>query len=248
MTATITRAVSLEPDTRAAIYGLFAHAFAYPDSERIAAIHESADAVLALDAPMPLLRLAALARQAGRESLEPVYVSLTTFSSSPDCPAFETAYFGSEPLRQTQRMADIAGFYRAFGVDATAGGIRPDELPVELEFMAFLCTKEVYAIEHLGAPRTAQARKAQRVFLKEHLGRWGSVFARKISGQAPAGHFYALAGETLALWLEAECARMAVVPDLVSGEDLATWPSPVSHGPEFAGNANFVPMEELHVR
>jgi len=248
MTATTTRPATLEPNTRAAIYGLFAQAFAYPDEERIAALHEAAQAVLALDCPLPLMRVAALAREVRRESLEPVFVTLTTFSSSPDCPAFETAYFGSEPLRQTQRMADIAGFYRAFGVDATSGGMRPDELPVELEFMAFLCSKEAYAIEHLGAPRTGQARKAQRVFLKEHLGRWGSVFARKISQQAPPGHFYGLAGRTLVSWLEAECSRMAVVPEQVSGEDLATWPAPVSHGPEFAGNANFVPMEELHVR
>ena len=158
--------------SRAAAYTLFAHAFAYPDAERITALREAANEVFEVGNSMALMRLAAIAREVRQENLESVYVTLTTFSSSPDCPAFESAYFGNEPLRQTQRMADIAGFYRAFGVDATAGGFRPDELPVELEFMAFLCLKEAYAAEHLGAPRTGQAKKAQRVFLEEHLGRF----------------------------------------------------------------------------
>lgn len=247
MTATTTQERIDQAIARAAAYTLFAHAFAYPDAERLTALREAANDVIEFGESLLLMRLATIAREARQESLEPVYVTLTTFSSSPDCPAFESAYFGNEPIRQTQRMADIAGFYRAFGVDATAGGFRPDELPVELEFMAFLCMKEAYAVEHLGAPRAGQARKAQRVFLAEHLGRWAGVFGRKIAQQAPPGHLYSLAGETLSSWLKGECERTGITPEEVTGEDLANWPMPVSHGPEFAGNASFVPMEELVV-
>lgn len=233
---------------RSMVYALFAHVFAYPDEERTEELRQAAADVLQTAAAIPLMRLATLAGESTRESLEPVYVSVITLSSSPDCPAFETAYFGNDAIQQTQRMADISGFYRAFGVDATEGGFRPDELPVELEFMGYLCNKEAYAIEHMGAPRAGQARKAQRTFLNEHLGRWGGVFGRKVAKTAPYGHFYSVAGETLALWLEAECDRLGVTPEEVSGDASQVFAVPSSHGPEFAGNTSFVPMEELAVR
>ena len=68
--------------------------------------------------------------------------------------------------------------------------------------MAYLCRKEASAEEHLGAPRAGQARKAQRMFLEEHLGCWGAVFGHKVAAQAPIAHFYQVAGETLAYWKE----------------------------------------------
>lgn len=234
--------------SRAAAYALFANTFAYPDDERLLTLHEAAGEVLEMGGWIPLMRLAAVAREAERQSLEPVYVSATTFSSSPDCPAFETAYFGSDAQQQTHRMADIAGFYRAFGVDATSGGYRPDELAVELEFMAYLCRKEAYAIEHLGAPRSGQARRAQRMFLQQHLGRWARVFARKLEAATPLGHFYSVAALTLEQWLTAELVRTGAAPEEVPDDIRSAVPLPVSHGPEFAGNASFVPMEELAVR
>lgn len=230
---------------RSAAYALFAHAFAYPDGERIAALREAAADVLRAEPSLPLQRLAAIASEATGEALEPVFVGLTTFSSSPDCPNFETAYYSSEAVLQAQRMADVAGFYRAWGVDATTTGFRPDDLPVELEFMAFLCDKEAYAIEHMGAPRANQARKAQRIFLEEHLGCWGPAFGRRLAERAPAGHFYQLAGQTLRDWLGEEAAAVGARPVPVSGEPAPGWQTPISHGPEFAGNASFVSLDEL---
>ncbi|MGE0600518.1 MAG: molecular chaperone [Dehalococcoidia bacterium] len=229
---------------RANVFELFAHAFAHPDTGRVTVLRDAARAVLQGDCPLPILRLAVLARETDRNSLEPVYVSLTTLSSSPDCPSYESAYFGGEPQAQTQRMADIAGFYRAFGVDATEGGYRPDDLSVELDFMAFLCRKQAYAEDHLGAPRAGQARKAQRLFLGEHIGRWAPVFAESFASRAPAGHFYAVAGETMAWWLDQEFRKAGIMPEIVTGPVLGGI-SPASHGPEFAGDAAFIPVESL---
>ncbi len=56
----------IEANDRAAIYALFAHAFAYPDAERVSALHEAALDVLTIGGPLPLIRLAALARDAPR--------------------------------------------------------------------------------------------------------------------------------------------------------------------------------------
>jgi len=233
---------------RAAIYEFFAHAFAYPDQERVQALREAATVVLESECPVPILRLAVLAREANVVGFEAVYIQLNTLSSSPDCPTYESAYFGNDALQQTQRMADIAGFYRAFGVDATEGGYRPDELSVELEFMAFLCRKEAYADEHLGPPRARQARKAQRMFLQNHLGRWAGVFGEKLAAIAPRGHFYEAAAQTLAWWLDEECEDAGIQPDEVDPATMRPWPAPISHGPEFAGDASFVPIEAMGVR
>ena len=58
-----------------------------------------------------------------------------------DCPAYETAY--AHPFSRQRELADISGFYRAFGVQIE--GERPDHLAVECEFASLLCTKEAIA-------------------------------------------------------------------------------------------------------
>jgi DMSO reductase family type II enzyme chaperone len=232
---------------RAAAYTLLAHLFAYPDDEGVESIRVAALEAKEAAASIAILRLASVAEEPRREAMEPAYVRLNTFSTSPDAPMFETAYFGSDAQQQTQRMADIAGFYRAFGVESVSGVLRPDDLPVELEFMAYLCRKEAYAAEHMGAPRVGQARRAQRMFLQEHLGRWAPVLGQKLASSEDAGPFYRLCGETLAGWVQRECHECGAAPEPVSGQVSKDWQQPVSHGPEFAGEPSFVPLEELAV-
>ena len=65
-----------------------------------------------------------------------------------ECPPYETEYHpSSEPFFRSQEMADVAGFYRAFGLEtAQAARERPDYLGLELEFMAFLLLKKRLAL------------------------------------------------------------------------------------------------------
>lgn len=247
-TATACRAPIEALAARSAGYTLLAHVFAYPDGERVAAIQGAAAEFTASGIHSPLAGLASLSATVTPAELEPQYVRLCSLSSSPDCPTFETAYFSGDAIQQTTRMADIAGFYRAFGVDATSGGVRPDDLPVELEFMSFLCDKEAYAAEHLGAPRVKQAARAQRMFLGEHLGRWGAAFGRRVAARATPGSFYQVAGLALAEWIGDECALLGVRPEEVTGEPSTGWGQPISHGPEFAGPAMLVPLEDIEVK
>ena len=232
---------------RAVVYDFLAQAFAYPEDDRFLDLQNLARLIVTNGGWMPIVRLAALAREFTPERLRDEYSSALSLNSSPDCPLFETAYFGSDPQQQTQRMADVAGFYRAFGVDSGASDTRPDDLSVELEFMSYLCRKEAYALEHAGSPRVAQVRKAQRLFFENHLGRWAGVIGQKLSGIAAPGLFHATAGATLDAWAVLEAEALKVTPEPVTGH-AAQWLAPASHGPEFAGGASFVPMEELAVR
>jgi TorA maturation chaperone TorD len=197
---------------RAVGYTLLAHCFAYPDEPRVAAMQEAALAAAPLLGGTPLSVIASLAAGATSGQLEPAYVGMFTMSSSPDCPAFETAYIDNEAGRQTERMADIAGFYRAFGVDASAGGVRPDDICVELEFMGYLNRKQVYAAEHLGAPRVAQVLRAQRIFLQDHLGCWAGALGRRLVTHAGGAGFYARLGVAIEDWVDADLKDHAATP------------------------------------
>jgi TorA maturation chaperone TorD len=70
-------------------------------------------------------------------------------------------------------LADIAGFYRAFGVEITPGTERPDHIAVELEFMHLLAVKEVVAAgREDGGEHARICRDARATFFRDHLGRW----------------------------------------------------------------------------
>lgn len=218
---------------RAVGYSLLAHSFANPDESAIHAMQEAAAAAAPFLADSALGDLCRLAWEAEPEELLAAHTRLFTLSSSPDSPNFETAYFSSDPTQQTNRMADIAGFYRAFGVDTGGTGFRPDDISVELEFMGYLCRKEIYAGEHLGAPRVAQTKKAQRMFLAEHLGAWAGEFGRRVATRAGRSQFYQALGVALEDWMLAESAllgvEMAAPVNPVGG-----WPEPgeLSNEPE----------------
>jgi putative dimethyl sulfoxide reductase chaperone len=94
---------------------------------------------------------------------------------------YETEYGLPHEFRQSQELADIAGFYRAFGI--RAGGVlreRPDHLAVELEFMHLLCLKEAKALSCALSQEARVCRDAQGSFLKDHLGAWIGLFSQAL--------------------------------------------------------------------
>jgi TorA maturation chaperone TorD len=162
----------------------------------MAAMAELAELALAIDAGEPVRDLATAMLRADRAEIEREYASTFKMTNSPDCPTYESAYVCTDGGQQTTVMADVAGFYRAFGLEL-GEHVRPDEISTELEFAGFLCRKEAYAAEHLGAGRARQARRAQRMFFTEHLGQWGETFATHLLRTAPGGGFYEKAGRAL---------------------------------------------------
>jgi hypothetical protein len=131
------------------------------------------------------------------------------------CPMNEIEYgdIKADPLFQPHRLADLAAFYRAFGLEVTAAaGERQDHLCLELEFMCVLAAKEAYALEHqLATDQLAQCRDAQKKFLREHLGRWTPAFTRRLTAATNDPALRALAEFTRA-FVESECVRFGVNP------------------------------------
>lgn len=142
----------------------------------------------------------------------------------PDCPLYEAAGEAGDPVRMPQRLADLIGFYRAWGLEVAPGAHeRADHLALELEFMHYLAYREAYAGVHHGPERVAAVREAQRAFLAEHLARWASAVGRAVGVRA-AG-WLAAAGQLLERFLtwEAETHRVWAEP--------VSLPVPVGPGP-----------------
>ncbi len=95
---------------------------------------------------------------------------------------YETEYGLPNEYRLSQELADIAGFYQAFGFKV--GGLRrerPDHLATELEFLYVLALKEVYAIEQGIDEHIEVCIEARRSFLQDHIGRWIGFFAESLA-------------------------------------------------------------------
>ncbi|HZT81652.1 MAG TPA: molecular chaperone TorD family protein [Gemmataceae bacterium] len=137
---------------------------------------------------------------------------------SRECPPYETEYLpNEETFFRSQQLADISGFYRAFGVGPShSRPERPDHLALELEFMAFVLTKKRLAFgpEGDGAEAVEQAAvcdDAQAKFFRDHLAWWLPSFAAALRRKAGSG-FYAAVAEVLAALLPLERARFGVLP------------------------------------
>jgi TorA maturation chaperone TorD len=129
-------------------------------------------------------RLAARLDGAELEKLDRTYQEIFDPSGGLRCPPNETAYTAVTPqhgMTKSFELADIAGFYRAFGVEVTPGTERPDHIAVELEFMHLLAVKEmVAAAREDGEEHARICRDARATFFRDHLGRWFTPFCERL--------------------------------------------------------------------
>ena len=125
-------------------------------------------------------------------------------------PPYETEYGAEALFQQPQEMGDLMGFYRAFGL--TLNGQeheRADHVSCECEFLCFLALKEAYALEHGDDSMLEETRKAERLFLRDHLARFLPAFAKKLVRE-DAGGLYGFLGGVGYGFIVLECARFGV--------------------------------------
>lgn len=109
----------------------------------------------------------------------------------------------------TSRLADIAGFYSAFGF--AVHHERPDHIVAELEFLAILLLAEADA-RNGGRPDHAEiAVDAARVFLRDHVGTWVVAWASRVGEIDQLAPWFPVAAAAADL-IAAECRDRRVIP------------------------------------
>ena len=129
------------------------------------------------------------------------------------CP-YEAEYGQEGLFEQPRRLATIMGFYHAFGLTTRdAERERADHISCELEFLDFLSRKEAVALESYDAVLRSETQKATRLFLRDHVGRFGFAFARLLRENGPTG-FWGRLGDLLFDFLTFECRRLGLPPGM----------------------------------
>lgn len=159
-------------------------AFAFPNQQR----------VMVMEALARSLNLSPELSEPRQEVLEAQYHRL--FSGMERCSPHETEYGPGRSVRKAVELADIAGFYKAFGLAIDESDPEMvDHVSLEFDFLAYLGFKERYAALKGWNEKAEICTKAYRSFWKDHCGRWVCGFLESIEKRAPAGGFYqALAG------------------------------------------------------
>lgn len=221
-----TRTGSEETLARALLLRLLSQSLSYPTEVEVRRLLED-DVPLVLSTaehlPEPvgaaLFRFVQTLDGATASSLEARYCEVFTHVHSGDCPVYETDYGPRDVWRQSNELADIAGFYRAFGFDPV--GERPDHAAVELEFLHVLAYKESWATAQADEAHADLCRKATAGFARDHALAWLPALAGRIEMLAGDGP-YAACARMLNATCEAESERLGVALP----EDLPTPTNP----------------------
>jgi TorA maturation chaperone TorD len=103
-------------------------------------------------------------------------------------------------------LADVAGFYNAFGLDTASGSPeRVDNIATELEFMHVMALKEAVASDEDSQDHLEIVFQAEQKFVRDHLGRWITRLNDGIKNNG-SSVFYSALGEMLCVWMELDSA------------------------------------------
>ncbi|MFQ6061640.1 MAG: molecular chaperone [Methanosarcinales archaeon] len=175
---------------RSKIYGLLSLGFLYPSDDLKKSlkdgsyISELRELVALLDLPKKdelkeVLECLENDIPKDPKKLEEEYTSIFLKNISPH----ETEYYTEQKMQfaKTRELADIAGFYLAFGLEVSdKQRDRVDHISTELEFMHFLTLKEAIAQSNGNVDGEEICVDAEKKFLVDHLGRWVGAFSKVI--------------------------------------------------------------------
>ena len=127
---------------------------------------------------------------------------------------YQLTYLPGPLMTTVRKLADLRGFYEAFGLSVAEGyNDRADHVCFLAEFASHLCGREAYLRMDGDDEGVRVVVSAQRAFFEDHLGRWYWRFADEVSKRDDG--FYAALADLLAALVEAEIDRLDLEPDWV---------------------------------
>jgi DMSO reductase family type II enzyme chaperone len=229
---------------RSALWEALALGFRRPSAETLArlasregamALAEAAEALDRTEGTDLAPRVRALAGKSApaRATLEGAYGRLFGHTARGLVTPYETEYGEDSTWEPQREMSDLGAFFRAFGLglDPEAHE-RPDHVACESEFLMFLARKEAHAVTVGDDAMHEETRRAARVFLRDHLGRWAPAFGAKL-GREDRDGFYGALGRLCAAFAVAECGRVGVAagPEFLRLRSATPDPAPMACGP-----------------
>lgn len=194
---------------RAQIYWCLSRAFAYPDAALLQEIGQARDQLARSAAELDVkdgLRQAldklfqALAR-ASVDALQDAYSALFTGREQS---RLNEADYDKGPFSMANRLADVTGFYLAFGLQPREGsGERPDFIATQAEFMHALLVKQAYAQERGWAEQADVCADAEGKFLRDHFLWWTPMLCMALRKTA-SDPFYRALSEVLQAFIALE--------------------------------------------
>lgn len=97
---------------------------------------------------------------------------------------YGTEYISQNEFQRSNYLADISGFYKAFGVEINSD--RPDSLEAVLEFMHYLIYKEINAPS---AEKAEICLDAQKKFFNEYVSPMARAIAEKVIAQTQVSFY-----------------------------------------------------------
>ncbi|MFN4307602.1 molecular chaperone [Sulfurihydrogenibium azorense] len=139
-------------------------------------------------------------------------------------PNFETAYELDKTGRKSIELADLSGFYEAFGLKLSKA-IEPDNIQVELEFLSILLQKIILLEEKNDTEGVQICYEAYEKFLKEHIGRWYDLFVKLIQSNSEEKYYLQLS-ELLKRFMDIETEGLKINKAIEYKEEIlreSTW-------------------------
>lgn len=159
----------------------------------------------------------AIANEDSLNDLRSEYIAIFDHAKNLN-PLYETEYGRERAMFKANELADIAGFYHAFGFELDQeNGTRemPDHISVELEFYSLLMMKHLFLQEEDDFNGCEIVFDGMKKFMESHLGRFVSAIIDR-PGVVESEFYY-----NVFVWIksivEAECGRLQISPDK------ATW-------------------------
>ena len=133
---------------------------------------------------------------------------------------YELTYLPGPLVTNVRDLADICGFYEAFGLEvAPEKNDRRDHLCFLLEFLGQLSLREAYLRTEGDDEGVAVVVDAYRQFVEAHLGRWYWRFGDEVRDHGTG--FYAALADLLEALLDEEVDRLGGDPDPVPEDPMA---------------------------
>lgn len=165
----------------------------------------------------------------GRRNWQEEYRKVFGHTLSKECPPCAVEYSEkTDVFYRSQRLSDIAGFYRAFGLEKSDRWTdREDHLGLMCEFMSLLAQKQLYGLIQDHEPEQVDVTaQAEEDFFREHIAWWVGSFADKLRAETDSSYYENL-GRFLASFLPMERHYF----DMEPVEDMPE-PSVIEYDPE----------------